>query len=113
MEGTNVNMATQVDASETRVRELTWHLESAEEENTLARTKLKFEWNHYLEVKRWFTKTLEEMVSNKVVEVVELTRIRAKEENERAVKVAVTEYLEFEAFQVMKVRCYLDGFEGF
>lgn len=43
----------------------------------------------------------------------ELTQILVEEERERAVERVTTEYLAFDAFEVGKVRCFLEGFEAF
>lgn len=78
-----------------------------------ARDELGVERNHCLMVENSFAATLEEVVDKKVAEAVELTCIHAKEERERAIKVEVTEYLACDAFQVVKVGCFLDGFKAF
>lgn len=102
-------MATWADEGKTQIRELTRHLQSTEEEITWARS----ERNHHLEVERSFATTLEQTVENKVVEALALAQIQAKEERERLIDATVSKYLASEAFQVMKVGCYLDDFKCF
>lgn len=48
-----------------------------------------------------------------MAEALALARVQAEEERERAIDAAIAKYLASEAFQVVKVRCYLDSFKGF
>lgn len=57
--------------------------------------------------------TLEQTVEKKVAKALALTRVQAKEEKDWVVDAAAAEYKASEAFQVVKVGCFLDIFEDF
>lgn len=108
-----MNMVARDVEDKAQIDELIQHLWFAEEEATWARFQLRYERSHRLEMEGFFTMTLKQTVAVKVAEVVALAQVEVEEERDRVIDAAIESYRASEFFQLVKVGCFLDGFEEF
>lgn len=100
-------MAAWVTKHKAHIEDLITRMWSTKREITRAKDELKVKRSRRISMEDSFTVTLKEEVHKKVAEAIELAKIQAEEERERAIEMENVEYLAFDTFQVVKARCFL------